>query len=173
MTPSIPIPSPWMTMSMTYRVSAALRAALSWFFLAALAAVFAIVAPSFLGTGFSYVTFAPLVACAVSVLALGTATMTFVSAGRIRYQLGEDEIQYEAGILSRTAVSLPYDRIQTVSITSGLVDRLLGINHVVCQSAADQSNITLPGLRTDQAEATRQAVAERSRLSRRGGNRDL
>lgn len=49
---------------------------------------------------------------------------------RFRYHLGEDDIRIERGVLSRSARSIPYDRIQDVSIEQKPLARLLGLGEV-------------------------------------------
>ena len=46
------------------------------------------------------------------------------------YRVGANEIRIDSGIFSRTHRSIPFDRIQDVDITQGLVARLLGIAKV-------------------------------------------
>ena len=46
---------------------------------------------------------------------------------RLTYTVGEADIRVESGILSRAARSVPYERIQDVSIEAKLVPRLLGL----------------------------------------------
>ena len=46
------------------------------------------------------------------------------------YRVGSNEIRIDSGILSRTHRSIPFDRIQDVDITQGLLARALGIARV-------------------------------------------
>lgn len=49
---------------------------------------------------------------------------------RFRYQLGDDEIVIESGVIARQHRTIPFDRIQDVSIEQGLIARALGIAKV-------------------------------------------
>jgi putative membrane protein len=49
---------------------------------------------------------------------------------RFRYHIGEHDIRIEKGILSRTARSIPYERIQDVSIEQRPLARLMGLGEV-------------------------------------------
>jgi membrane protein YdbS with pleckstrin-like domain len=165
MTSPLTIPTPWLTTSIRYRVCVLIQTGLPWLGLALAAILVSVLAPAVLPSGSScaaYLPFAPLAAGALTVGTIAVCALAFLRAGSTRYQLLDDEVRMEAGILSRTAVSLPYDRIQTVTIQNGALDRMLGVRHVVCRSAADTSSITLPGLTNELAERTRQLVLERA-----------
>src|SRR5690606_6579004 len=47
-----------------------------------------------------------------------------------RYRLGESDVRVKRGLLSRTARSVPYERIQDVSLEQSLVPRLFGMVEV-------------------------------------------
>jgi putative membrane protein len=49
---------------------------------------------------------------------------------RFRYYIGEDDIRIESGLLSRTARSIPYDRIQDISIEEKLLARVFHLAEV-------------------------------------------
>jgi membrane protein YdbS with pleckstrin-like domain len=150
---------------MRYRVCVLIQTGLPWVGLALAAILVVVLAQAFLPSGFAYAAylpFAPLAAGALTIGAIVVGALAFLRARSTRYRLLVDEVHLETGILSRTSVSLPYDRIQTVTIQNGALDRMLGVRHVVCRSAADTSSITLPGLTNELAERTRQLVLERA-----------
>ena len=49
---------------------------------------------------------------------------------RFRFAVGADEVVIESGVLSRQHRTIPFDRIQDVSIEQGIVARALGIAKV-------------------------------------------
>jgi putative membrane protein len=49
---------------------------------------------------------------------------------RFRYYIGEDDIRIESGLFNRTARSIPYDRIQDVSIEEKLLPRIFDLAEV-------------------------------------------
>ena len=53
-----------------------------------------------------------------------------------RYRLGDSDIRVERGILSRSARSVPYERIQDVSLEQALVPRLFGMVEVKFETGA-------------------------------------
>ncbi|WP_160731894.1 PH domain-containing protein [Aurantiacibacter arachoides] len=55
---------------------------------------------------------------------------------RTRYRIGENDVRLEQGILSRSARSIPYDRIQDVSLEQRLLPRLLGLVEVKFETGA-------------------------------------
>ena len=55
---------------------------------------------------------------------------------RLRYRIGENDVRVEQGIVSRSARSVPYDRIQDVSLEQKLIPRLLGLVEVKFETGA-------------------------------------
>ncbi len=55
---------------------------------------------------------------------------------RLRYRIGANDVRVEQGILSRSARSVPYDRIQDVSLEQKLIPRLLGLAEVKFETGA-------------------------------------
>ncbi|QZH76257.1 MAG: PH domain-containing protein [Erythrobacter sp.] len=55
---------------------------------------------------------------------------------RLRYRVGESDVRLEQGIISRSARSVPYDRIQDVSLEQKLIPRLLGLVEVRFETGA-------------------------------------
>ncbi|WP_338242224.1 PH domain-containing protein [Aurantiacibacter hainanensis] len=55
---------------------------------------------------------------------------------RVRYRIGANDVRVEQGIISRQARSVPYDRIQDVSLEQKLLPRLLGLVEVKFETGA-------------------------------------
>lgn len=55
---------------------------------------------------------------------------------RLRYRVGDADVRVEQGIISRSARSVPYDRIQDVSLEQKLIPRLLGLVEVKFETGA-------------------------------------
>lgn len=71
--------------------------------------------------------FIPLIIGAMLLISLFFRWLAWM---RFHYHLGDDDIRIERGILSRSARSIPYDRIQDVSIEQKPLARLLGLGEV-------------------------------------------
>ena len=65
-----------------------------------------------------------------------TALFSWVAWRHFRYRLGDSDIRVERGLLSRTARSVPYERIQDVSLEQSLVPRLFGMVEVKFETGA-------------------------------------
>ncbi len=61
---------------------------------------------------------------------------TWLNWYRLRYRIGDSDVKVEKGIISRQARSVPYDRIQDVSLEQKLVPRLLGLVQVKFETGA-------------------------------------
>ncbi len=80
---------------------------------------------------------------------------------RFRFQVGANEIVIESGLLSRQHRTIPFDRIQDVSIEQGLIARVLGIAKVGFETGAggdktDEARLDAIGL--DAAQALRTTI---------------
>lgn len=86
---------------------------------------------------------------------------TFLSWRRLTYRVGESDIRMESGLLSRAARSVPYDRIQDVSLEQGFVPRLFGLTMVKFETGAGGSDeIKLAYLTNEEGAALRELVRE-------------
>lgn len=73
----------------------------------------------------------------VATLVIGVVGLsTWLSWYRLRYRIGDSDVKVEKGIISRQARSVPYDRIQDVSLEQKLVPRLLGLVQVKFETGA-------------------------------------
>ena len=74
----------------------------------------------------------PILVLIIGVNLLGA----WLSWVRLRYRVGEADVRVEQGILSRQARSVPYERIQDVSLEQKLIPRLLGLVEVKFETGA-------------------------------------
>jgi putative membrane protein len=103
-------------------------------------------------------------------LAVGmvVAAVVFGSAGgylrwrRLTYTVGAQDIRVESGILSRSARSVPYERIQDVSLEAKLLPRLLGLVTVKFETGAGGGeDLSLQYLASAEGDRLRKLVRER------------
>lgn len=84
---------------------------------------------------------------------------------RFRFAVGADEVVIESGVLSRQHRTIPFDRIQDVSIEQGIVARALGIAKVGFETGAGgkENDASLDAIGLDAAQALRTTIrAQRS-----------
>lgn len=92
---------------------------------------------------------------------IGTA-LTYFGWRRLTYVVGEADIRVEQGIFSRTARSVPFERIQDVSLAEPLLARLFGLVAVKFETGAGGAeDISLTYLAAAEGERLRQLVRER------------
>lgn len=75
-----------------------------------------------------------------------------------RYELTENSFRKEYGIIFKKYVTIPYDRIQNVDISRGILARLLSLSDLHIQTAGAASAMAegrLPGVSVDEAEYLR------------------
>jgi len=85
---------------------------------------------------------------------------------RLTYTVGEQDIRVESGILSRSARSVPFERIQDVSLEEPLLPRLFGLVIVKFETGAGGGeDLSLTYLSNEEGERLRQLV----RTRREGG----
>jgi putative membrane protein len=81
---------------------------------------------------------------------------------RFRYHVGADDIRVEKGILNRTARSIPYDRIQDVSIEQKLLARVMGLSEVKFETGGgDGDDATLRFVTLEEANRLRALIRAR------------
>lgn len=81
---------------------------------------------------------------------------------RLTYRVGAEDIRVESGVLSRAARSVPYERIQDVSLEQGPLARLLGLVEVRFETGAGgKDELKLAYLTEDEGERLRGVVRER------------
>ena len=107
----------------------------------------------------SEITFIVLLLIAALCLILLSAWLNW---SRFTYRIGETDIRVESGILSRAARSVPYERIQDVSLEQKLLPRVLGLVSVKFETGAGgKDELSLAYLSEEKGEALRELVRER------------
>lgn len=98
-------------------------------------------------------------------LALGVAVIvviSYVQWRHLRYRLGESDIRLERGLLSRSARTVPYERIQDVSVEQALVPRLFGMVQVTFETGAGgKDELKLAFVSEAEGDALRETVRAR------------
>lgn len=79
---------------------------------------------------------------------------------RFRFLVGDDEVAIESGVFARQHRTIPFDRIQDVSIEHGLVARALGIAKVGFETGAGgkENDANLDAIALDAAQALRTTI---------------
>ena len=87
------------------------------------------------------------------------AGSAWLSWYRLQYRIGDNDIKLEQGIVSRSARSVPYDRIQDVSLEQKLVPRLLGLVEVKFETGAGgKEELKLSYVSEQEGERLRETV---------------
>lgn len=89
-----------------------------------------------------------------------SAIYTIIDVRHMAWQVREHDVSYRSGVLVRTVQTLPFIRIQHARITSGPLERRFGLAKVHINSAGP--DVSIPGLRADDAERLRTIVIERA-----------
>jgi putative membrane protein len=81
---------------------------------------------------------------------------------RTHYHIGDDDIRIERGIISRTARSIPYDRIQDVSVEQKLLARLFALGEVKFETGGGEGeDAKLSFVSLEEADRLRETVRAR------------
>lgn len=81
---------------------------------------------------------------------------------RLTYRIGAEDIRVESGVLSRAARSVPYERIQDVSLEQGPLARVFGLVEVRFETGAGgKDELKLAYLKEAEGERLRELVRER------------
>ena len=104
-----------------------------------------------------------IVAICAGIALIGIGTFSaFLRWRKFTYQVNEEDIRVESGILSRTARSVPFERIQDVSLEQSLVPRLFGLVAVKFETGSGGGDdISLLYLGEAEGERLRELVRDR------------
>ena len=101
----------------------------------------------------------PIGVLAVSVLVLGFI-LAFVAPIFMykfwKFDVREDEIYTERGVLTRHKTTAPFSRIQHLEIQQGVIEGMFGLSKFVIYTAGTRgADLVIPGLPIEYAEALR------------------
>jgi len=87
---------------------------------------------------------------------------SFIAWRHFRYHVGDSDIRVERGLFSRTARSVPYERIQDVSLEQAFIPRLFGMVDVKFETGAGgKDEVRIRYVTAEEAEALRETVRAR------------
>jgi putative membrane protein len=99
---------------------------------------------------------------AIGGVALVSFAVAWLKWRRLTYTTGPEDIRVEQGLFSLSARSVPYERIQDVSIEQKLLARLFGVAEVKFETGAGgKEEIALAYLSLEESERLRTLVRER------------
>ncbi|QCR54321.1 hypothetical protein C1N80_12535 [Brachybacterium sp. SGAir0954] len=102
---------------------------------------------------------------AVAVVPLAVIVQSLLLTPRrvraIGYLDGEQELVIARGVMFRTVSTVPYGRVQSVTIGEGPIERRYGLATLELTTGASDEAPSLPGLPRDEAERLRGLLAER------------
>ncbi len=84
----------------------------------------------------------------------------FFEARRLAYQVREHDLSLRSGVIRHRVETIPFSRIQHVSVGRGMIERSLGLATLQVSSAGP--DISLPGLPVADAERIKEVVAARA-----------
>ncbi|TCD06760.1 hypothetical protein EYB45_03480 [Erythrobacteraceae bacterium CFH 75059] len=103
-----------------------------------------------------------VVGSGIVLLALLLALAAWLRWHRTQFAIGTDYIRLETGLLARSARSLPFDRVQDVSLEQPLLARMFGLAAVKFETGAGKGeDLSLTYLPLAEGEALRDAVRRR------------
>jgi len=104
-----------------------------------------------------------LAAIGIGVLVVAaSAGFAFISWRKLTYIVGAEDIRVESGVISRAARSVPYERIQDVSLEQKLLPRLFGLVSVKFETGAGGGeDLALNYLSEQEGERLREVIKAR------------
>lgn len=95
----------------------------------------------------------------VVVLVLAAVLQT-LEVRRLAYQLREHDLSLRSGVITHSIESVPFSRVQHVSVSRGPIERSLGLATLQVNSAGP--NLAIPGLAIDDAERIKALITARA-----------
>jgi uncharacterized protein len=105
---------------------------------------------------------------AVAVVTLLVAVFTPRRVRAIGYALREDDFVVRRGLMFQRFIAVPYGRLQLVDVSRNPVARTLGLSELRFVTAAASTNVRLPGLLADDADALRDHLVDLAESRRVG-----
>ncbi len=104
------------------------------------------------------------VAVGVGIVAVLVAigVVLVVESRRLAYQLRERDLSLRSGAIRHRVETIPFSRVQHVSVGRGLLERSLGLATLQVSSAGP--DLSVPGLSPEAAEQIKFAIADRATI---------
>ena len=110
------------------------------------------------GEGFGRLPVVLLVFLGVGLLLI--AVISILQWACFRFRIAEDRLLIRKGVLKKTALDLPFDRVQGINVERSLVDRAIGLVTVILDTSGSvQAEGKLPSVRRELADHLRAGVA--------------
>lgn len=98
----------------------------------------------------------------IAAMILFNTVVAYLQWTKLTYTVGTTDIRVESGVLSRAARSVPYERIQDVSLEQKLLPRLFGLVEVKFETGAGgKDDLSLTYLSESEGERLRELVRNR------------
>ena len=101
-----------------------------------------------------------IVGAAAFVVLVATSALTIAELDRLGYQVREHDVSLRSGALNHRVETIPFGRVQHVTIQRGPIDRWLGLASLEVSSAGP--DLTIPGLAVDDATRIKQLITDRA-----------
>ncbi len=103
----------------------------------------------------------PAVIGGALVLVLSAIALVWIlESRRLAYQVREHDLSLRSGVIHHRVETVPFSRVQHVSVGRGLIERWLGLATLEVSSAGP--DLSVPGLAHEDADRIKQVVAERA-----------
>ncbi len=83
-------------------------------------------------------TLSPVIAVAIGLLLLLVPLYFHLKKKLVRYSLTDTTIEIDRGLISRTTQNIPLRRIQDVTVSASVMQRMLGIGDVIIDNASEE-----------------------------------
>ncbi|MFT4537256.1 MAG: membrane protein YdbS with pleckstrin-like domain [Saprospiraceae bacterium] len=99
----------------------------------------------------------------VGLLAIFSFAMTYLGFKYKKYALRERDIIYSSGVLWRSNVVIPFNRVQHAEVSQGPLDRLFNLSSLKIYTAGgSSSDLAIPGLQPSEAERIKYFILNRT-----------
>lgn len=100
------------------------------------------------------------IAFGVVIVLVVAAVLRTIEVRRLGYQLRDHDLSLRSGVVTHSIQSVPFSRVQHVSVSRGPVERSFGLATLQVSSAGP--NVSIPGLAIDDAERIKALITARA-----------
>ena len=105
------------------------------------------------------------IAAVLFFLIVASYVLTILGFRRKLYAVREKDIIYKKGLLWRSSVIIPFNRIQHAEVHQGPLDRLFGLSNLKIYTAGgSSSDLSIPGLSPETAQRIKHFVMRKTTL---------
>lgn len=103
---------------------------------------------------------------ALALLALSMLVINYLGFFKKSYSIRTKDLIYSTGLFWRSITTIPFNRVQHCEVKQGPIERMFDLAQIrVFTAGGSQSDLTIPGLKPDQAKSIKEFILNKTAKS--------